>query len=115
MSGFELTQALNDSLEQAFEDNAESKRLGVALATANADFRAKRAARLLQLRADGMAVSLAHDAVYADEEVNRAAMVAEVAQSDYDVNREAVQLDKRNVDILREQIQREWNSAGRVV
>lgn len=114
MSGLEDYQALNDTLEQAWAHQRECKRLGVALATANADFRAKKAARLLRLTAGGMTATQAREAVYADEVVNRAAMVAEVAQTDYDTEREAVMLSKREVDILREQIARDWQCAGRV-
>lgn len=115
MSGFELHQALDDAMEQAFAANDESRRKGVALATANARFRALRASEELKLKAQGMPATLAHDSVYANEEVNRAAMLAEVAQSDYDAEREAVLLHKREADIIREQIAREWQQAGSVV
>lgn len=111
-SGLELTQALNATMEQAYEANARAKRSGVALATANADFRAKRAQRELELKAQGHAVSLIHDVAYADAELNRAAMVAEVAKTDYDSDREEVLLRKREADIIREQIQRDWAQAG---
>ena len=115
MSGLELHQALNDAMAQAFARNAGAREKGVALATANARFRALRAAEELRLKRAGMPVSLVHDAVFANEEVNRAAMLAEVAQSDYDTEREAVLLHKREADILREQIAREWQQAGSVV
>lgn len=111
----ELYQALNDTMEQAFGCNEEARRKGLSLATANARLRALRAQEELKLKRSGMPVTLIHDAVYASEEVNHAAMLAEVAQSDYDTEREAVLLHKREADILREQIAREWSQAGSVV
>lgn len=115
MSGFEQQRALAETMRQAFEANDRARRGGVALATANADFRAKRAAEVLRLRAAGMPASTAHDAAYADEGVNRALMLAEVAQADYDADREEVNLRKREADILRDQIRADWAAAGRVV
>lgn len=112
MSGLELVQALNETMAAAFGANERARRSGVALATANADFRAKRAAEELRLRDAGMAATLVRDVAYADEGLNRAAMAAEVAQADYESDREEVLLRKREADVLREQIARDWQQAG---
>ena len=113
--GMELWQALEETIRAAIEENARANALGIGLAEANAKLRAAKAAKKLELKLAGFPVTLIGDLVYGDEGVNEAKRVAEVAQVEYDTSREAVLLRKKEADILREQVQREWAAAGRVV
>lgn len=114
MSGFEDTQALNDTIEQAWGDQREMRRLGQELAQASADARGAKAAEMLRLTSSGTSATLAKEAVYASQAVNDAKLRAETLQALYDATREALMLRKREADILRERIARDWQSAGRM-
>ena len=105
---FELTAELNDSMQQAWRDLDESKQTGIRASEARAAYRAAMSAEILNLRANSkLPANLIPKVAEGSEEVNRLGLALDCAEVLYKASNEAIQLRKRQVDILREQIARE--------
>ena len=105
---FELTQELNDTLSKAYQDLDDSVRNGNAAAQARADYKAALNKEILNLRANTkLPANLIPKVADGSEEVNRLGLALDCAEVLYKASNEAIQLRKRQVDILREQIARE--------
>ena len=112
MSGQELLWTLNDTMRQAVEANEEARRAAVEAAKARADYKAVKAVQVAALRGEKYPVSLIGDLVWADAALREAYIRAETADAEYQSLRETVLLRKREADILRDQLSREWSTAG---
>lgn len=113
MSGLELQQALNETLAQNAQAISSMREAGIAKAKANAKFRAVFASTLLRYRADGkLPASILKEVARGDSIVSDALFETECADAEYDACREEVMLHKREADVLREQIQREFTQSG---
>lgn len=113
MSGYELQVALNEALAQNRAAIDSMREAGIEKAKANAMYRAMLAACLLRYRADGkLPATLLKDIAKGDTRVSDAAFKAECAEAEYEACREEVMLHKRECDVLREQIAREYSQAG---
>ena len=105
---FELTAELNDSMQQAWRDLDESKQTGIRASEARAAYRAAMSAEILDLRANSkLPASLIPKVAEGSERVNELALQYDISEVLYKAACEAVQLRKRQVDIIREQIGRE--------
>ncbi len=108
---FDLNATLNDTLSQAYEDVEGMKQAGIEKAKARAAYRAALKGRILALRADKVIpAGLIPKVAEGCADVNDAFVAAEIADTTYDAARETVMLRKREADILREQLQREWST-----
>lgn len=106
---FDLSQALHSTLSQAYKDVDEMRDLGVEKAQARAAYRAALKTRILALRADkSIPATLVPKVAEGSADVNAAYIEAEIAEANWEAARETVMLRKREADILREQINREW-------
>ena len=112
MNGYELTEALNATLSACQDAIADCVKEGVAKARTASAYRSALAAKMLQLRDEGMPATMVKDIAKGDGAVNEAAFQAECAEAVYDAARETVMLRKREADVLREQISREWTQSG---
>lgn len=110
---FDLNATLNDTLLQAYEDVEGMKRAGIEKAKARAAYRAALKGRILALRADkAIPAGLIPKVAEGCADVNDAFVAAEIAEAEYEASRETVMLRKREADILREQLNREWYTAN---
>lgn len=89
----------------------ECKTRGRAAAEAEQSYRVKLAERILTLREDGYPATLIGDLARGDREVASLKFERDCAEVVYDNAREAVNVYKRQIDVLREQIDREWKNA----
>ena len=96
-----LEQELGDEIEAAFQANEEFRAAGIELAAKRAEARKALKTQMLAYRAQGYPATLIPK-------------MAEGAQAVYDAAREVVLLRKRKVDVIREQISRDWEQARRL-
>lgn len=89
----------------------ECKTRGRAAAEAEQAYRVKLAEKILLLREDKFPATLIGDLARGDREVAQLKFERDCAEVVYDNAKEAVNVFKRQIDVLREQIEREWSRA----
>ncbi len=111
--GVDIVDALNSAMAAA---NAAIRSLaehGRAKAEAEGRYRVALAKKELELRTEGkLPASLVHDLAKGDEDVARLYVRWVCAESIYDQTREEIMYRKREADVCREQLAREWSQAG---
>lgn len=89
---------------------AEFSRRGKAYAEAEQAYRVALAQKILLLRDAGFPATLIGDLARGDREVARLKLERDCAESVYDSAKEAINVYKKQIDVLREQIDREWKN-----
>lgn len=89
----------------------ECKTRGRAAAEAEQTYRVKLAEKILLLREEKYPATLIGDLARGDREVAKLKFERDCAEVVYDNAKEAVNVFKRQIDVLREQIDREWKNA----
>lgn len=89
----------------------ECKTRGQAAAEAERVYRVALAEKILLLREGGLAATLIGDVARGDKDVARLKFERDCSQVVYDNAQEAVMVYKKQIDVLREQIEREWKNA----
>lgn len=109
---------MNDPISEVFRRSdmldvaiKECGNRGIAAAKAEQEYRIKLAEKILMLRENGVAASLVGDVARGDKEVAKLKFERDCSQVVYDNAREAVNVYKKQIDVLREQIEREWSKA----
>lgn len=92
---------LNKLLSSA---QSEYKKRGIEYAKAYKDYRVKLAKRLLELKAEGMPVTIAYDIARGDKEVSDAKEQEIITECLYKSCQEAINTYKLQIKILQEQI-----------
>lgn len=90
---------------------AESGKRGKVLAESERAYRVALAKKILLLREDGFPATLIGDLAKGDDEVAKLKFDRDCAEAVYDSSREAINVYKKEIDVLREQIDREWKNA----
>lgn len=98
----------SEMLETALK---ECKSRGRAAADAEQTYRVKLAEKILLLRENGLPATLIPDVARGDRDVAKLKFERDCAQVVYDNAKEAVNAYKKQIDVLREQIDREWRNA----
>lgn len=89
----------------------ECKIRGQAAADAERAYRVKLAEKILIFREQGLPATLIGDVARGDKEVADLKFDRDCSQVVYDNAKEAVLAYKKQIDVLREQIEREWKNA----
>lgn len=89
----------------------ECKTRGQAAADAEKVYRIKLAEKMLFLREQGVPATMVGDIARGDKTVAQLKFERDCAQVVYDNAQEAVMVYKKQIDVLREQIEREWKNA----
>lgn len=89
----------------------ECKTRGQAAADAERVYRIKLAEKMLFLREQGIPATMVGDIARGDKTVAQLKFERDCAQVVYDNAQEAVMVYKKQIDVLREQIEREWKNA----
>ena len=89
----------------------ECKTRGRAAAEAEQTYRVALANKILLLRENGLPATLIGDVARGDKDVAKLKFGRDCAEVVYDNAREAVNCYKKQIDVLREQIEREWSRA----
>ena len=97
-----------DLLEKAL---SESVKRGRALAEAERAYRIALAKKTFLLREEGQPATLIDNIAKGDEHVADLRFARDCAEADYDSSREAINVYKKEIDLMREQIEREWSRA----
>ena len=109
MNGFELQEELYAKLEEANRAVSEMREAGRSKARAEAQYRTAKADRILKLKESGKyPATLITDLAKGTPRVADLKFAFDCAEVEYDVCREVVMLLKRETDVIREQMQREW-------
>lgn len=90
---------------------SEMKDRGLANAEAERAYRVALAQRMLELKAAGYPATLIGDLARGDDTVAQLKCDRDCAEAIYDSAREAINVYKKQIDVLREQIDREWSRA----
>lgn len=105
----ELEQKQRD-LTRAIE---ELKPRGSARSEAECAYRVALKKRIVELRAQGMPVTIIGDVARGDEEIADLRFKRDTADVLYDSAKEAINALKLQIRIINDQISREWGNAGR--
>lgn len=89
----------------------ESAKRGKAFAEAERDYRIALAEKMLLLRDQGQPATLVSDLARGDKTVAQKRFDRDCAEVVYDSAKEAINVYKKKIDVLREQIEREWSRA----
>ena len=110
--------AISDPISEVFRRSEmlevalkECKTRGIASADAEQKYRVALAEKILFLREGGLPATLIGDVARGDRDVARLKFDRDCAEVVYDNAREAVNCYKKQIDVLREQIEREWSRA----
>lgn len=90
----------------------EAKERGDRMVTAEADYYTAKATVAFALKEEHYPVTLIEMVVKGMPEVTEKMTAYHAAQVEYENAREARQVYKKKLDVLREQMQREWSRAG---
>lgn len=90
---------------------SESVKRGKSLAESERDYRVALAEKMLILREQGQPATLVGDLARGDKDVARKKFERDCAEVVYDSAKEAILCYKKEIDIIREQIEREWSRA----
>lgn len=83
---------------------------GRAYAEAESAYRQALATKILELRADGMPVTITPDVARGTKEIAALKLERDCAKALFDAAQESIQVNKLRIRILESQMQREWNS-----
>lgn len=95
-------------LEKALSESAKRGKLA---AEAEQKYRTALAGKILTLKAAGFPATLIGDLARGDEAVAQLKLERDCAEAVYDSAKEAINVYKKEIDVLREQIEREWSRA----
>lgn len=98
----------SEMLEKAL---SEFSKRGRAYAEAEQSYRVALAQKMLVLRDQGFPATLIGDLARGDKEVAGLKLERDCSEAVYDSAREAINVYKKQIDVLREQIDREWRNA----
>ena len=109
MEELQKLEELNNLLTSAL---SEYKKRGQDYAKAYRDYRIKVAQKLLQLKADGMPVTISYDVARGDEEVAKAKEQEIITECLYKSCQEAINVYKLKIKILQRQINKDFENGG---
>lgn len=109
MEELQKLEELNNLLTSAL---SEYKKRGQDYAKAYRDYRVKVAQKLLQLKAEGMPVTISYDIARGDEEVANAKEQEIITECLYKSCQEAVNVFKLQIKILQAQINNDYGNGG---
>ena len=84
---------------------------GAKLAEAERDYKITLRTEALRLRASDMPVTLINSTIYGVEEVANLRLTRDIAQANYEANKEHINICKLKLRILESQLKMEWGQA----
>ncbi len=88
------------------------KNRGREFAEAEHDYKIAMRQEILKLRDDGQPVTIVRDLCYGTPSVATKRLQRDIAEANYKVVQEAINVDKIKLRILENQLDREWSRAG---
>lgn len=112
MDDLSLQQELNYQIRRQDECLEEIRKAIDELSRATGAYYRAKEECTLRMRADGMPATLINNCVKGDPSVMPEMMDYVKAQSMYDLAREGLNVAKKNVTVINDQIGREWGNRG---
>lgn len=109
MEEYQKLEELNNLLTSAL---SEYKKRGYEYAKAYKDYRVKVAKKLLELKAEGMPVTISYDIARGDEEVANAKEQEIITECLYKSCQEAILTYKLQIKVLQAQINNDYGNGG---
>lgn len=106
----DLASTLMEKMEQLDSAIKTLNLLGEKKAEAEKTYRCEYAKCILSLRADSLPVSLIEGVAKGTEEIAKAKLEWDIAESKYETRIQAIQAIKKEIDIYNDIIRREWGS-----
>lgn len=101
---YETRQAVKDSL-------SEARKWGIDLANREKAYRISLRQKIAELRAGGTQISIVQDMAKGDEDVASLRLERDVAEVMYKTAYEAINVYKKEADIIKDEIKREWGKS----
>lgn len=111
MDGMELYQRLDDGLKALAQANDAMRKSGRAYAEAERDYRIAKAKKILTLRAKGYPVTITQDVAMGCADVASLRFMRDVAQVEYETDRENLWCIKLELRLLDAEIERQSRGA----
>ena len=108
----ELWNDIQLDMRQLSREVADMRECGQRYAEADVAYRKAKAVAILRERTGGTPATIAKDVIYADDEVCRALMERDCAESLYASSKEAINALKIQIKVNEAQLQREWSESG---
>jgi len=89
---------------------SELKKRGKRKAETEADYRIALASILLELRTAGHPVTIIGDIARGNREIAHLKLQRDIAETEYDVAQEFINVTKLQIKIIESQVNREWNN-----
>lgn len=109
MDNLDLIGVMQRKLDELDISIKSLRKTGTAYAQSECDYKIALRQTVLKLKDEGMAVGLINLTVYGDPAVARLRFERDVKEAIYKANLEAIQAAKVHINVLREQIEREWH------
>ena len=106
--GVDLFNSRDEWLTKLDESIDDFKKEGLKTAQYNRDYRRVKARKILEYRSMGYQVSIINDLTNGDETVSEIRFKADCAEVLYSAAKESIQAAKRHLDVIREDIEREY-------
>lgn len=91
-----------------FQTQANLRQLGVKKARAEAEYQKVKARAALRMKADGMSAAMISLTIKGEDDVNAALFARDCADTDYESEREALNVYKLDLRVAEAQIDREY-------
>lgn len=111
-SGYELINELQERTQRLDTMLSLFKKRGQALAQAEHDYKIAIAEKILIERAKGTAVTIMSDLCRGDKNIARLRFNRDVAQTEFDSVKEAINIYKLQIRVIQETIDKEYYNGG---
>lgn len=108
MDNLDLIGAVQQKLSELEVSVKHLRKTGTAFAEAERDYKIALNKKALQMRDDGQAVGMISLIIYGERDIAELRFKRDVAETVYKANQEAINAIKVHINVLREQIEREW-------
>ena len=109
---FTLSRAMDEALRAMREQTGRLAELGRVKAQAEYEYRGALAVKVLQLRDEKGPATIINDVARGDKKVSLLRLKRDIAEAELDAAKELVMSAKKEVDVYREQMAREWSQGG---
>ena len=103
-----LVQEQHELLNKLAVHIHDLRQRGLAFANAECEYKIALAQKVTELRAEGMAVGIINQIVYGQPEVAKKRLERDIAQTMYEVAKEAINGTKLKIRITENQLEREY-------
>lgn len=108
MDNLDLIGVVQQKLSELEVSVKHLRKTGTAFAEAERDYKIALNKKALQMRDDGQAVGMISLIIYGERDIAELRFKRDVAETVYKANQEAINAIKVHINVLREQIEREW-------